>query len=74
MATVLKRRGGGPKTVTSKLTSSKNAIKHGLTAKNWLNDEQRLLVLRLKTSNTYPMVVLHYYCVTQKLISMVMES
>jgi len=43
MATALKRRGGGPKTVTGKLASSKNAIKHGLTAKNWLNEDEQNL-------------------------------
>jgi len=43
MATALKRRGGEPKTVTGKLTSSKNAIKHGLTAKRWLNEDEQTL-------------------------------
>ena len=43
MATALKRCGGGPKTVTGKLASSKNAIKHGLTAKRWLNEEEQNL-------------------------------
>ena len=43
MATALKRRGGGPKTVTGKLASSKNAIKHGLTATRWLNEDEQTL-------------------------------
>jgi len=43
MATALKRRGGGPKTITGKLASSKNAIKHGLTAKRWLNEDEQTL-------------------------------
>ena len=42
MATALKR-GGGPKTVNGKLASSKNAIKHGLTAKRWLNEDEQTL-------------------------------
>ena len=42
MATALKR-GGGPKTGKGKLSSSKNAIKHGLTAKRWLNEDEQTL-------------------------------
>jgi len=44
MATALKR-GGGPKTAKGKLSSSKNAIKHGLTAKRWLNEDEQLELL-----------------------------
>ena len=32
---------GGPKTKQGKLISSKNAMKHGLTAKNWLNPDEQ---------------------------------
>ena len=55
MATALKR-GGGPKTAKGKLSSSKNAIKHGLTAKRWLNeDEQNLYdeLLELFTNDDF---------------------
>ena len=40
MATSTKR-GGGPKTDQGKSIASKNALTHGLTAKRWLNDDEK---------------------------------
>ena len=38
-----KKRGGGPKTEQGKSISSKNATTHGLTARQWLNDDEQML-------------------------------
>ena len=51
MAKALKRS-GGPKTDQGKLASSKNAIKHGLTAKKWLNEEEQNLYNALLAAYT----------------------
>ena len=42
MATSTKR-GGGPKTDSGKSIASKNALTHGLTAKRWLNNDEKSL-------------------------------
>ena len=68
MATALKRRGGGPKTVTGKLASSKNAIKHGLTAKNWLNEDEQTLyndLLEMFTEDYQPQTYIERSLVAQ---------
>lgn len=38
-----KSKGGGPKTDKGKAISSRNSITHGLTAKNWINDDEQAL-------------------------------
>lgn len=47
-----KYKGGGPKTDKGKEISSRNSITHGLTAKNWINDnEQDLFDTTLEALN-----------------------
>ena len=68
MATALKRRGGGPKTVTGKLASSKNAIKHGLTAKRWLSEDEQTLyndLLEMFTEDYQPQTYIERSMVAQ---------
>lgn len=43
---------GGPKTLEGKLVSQKNAIKHGLTAKNWINEDEESRYSELVTDLT----------------------
>lgn len=47
-----KSKGGGPKTDKGKAISSRNSITHGLTAKNWVNDdEQELFDIAIQALN-----------------------
>ena len=47
-----KSKGGGPKTDKGKAISSRNSITHGLTAKNWINDdEQELFDIAIQALN-----------------------
>ena len=67
MATALKRS-GGPKTAKGKLSSSKNAIKHGLTAKRWLNEDEQYLydeLLELFTDDYKPQTYIERSLVAQ---------